>query len=206
MARTSATRRKLPTKTTAAPVVETPEETIPDLVNDADETIATADDTTTPDVVETVAETPADELAGQGEGNLPEAPIEGATPDVVPAADPVAEAPVKAAAKGRLTEADLKRSEYRKHYQEILDSSGVSAPDGQILFPLEPLTFTTADVHKDFIILTEDVYRMVVPFRSKRPTFTLVALAGTRIDDPQVMTKADYARVTGELLGDATFE
>ena len=203
MARTSATRRKLPTKAAAAPVVETPEETVPDLVNDAEETIATADDTTTTvEVVEPVAETPADELAGQGEGNLPDAPIEGATPDVVPAA----EAPVKAAAKGRLTEADLKRSEYRKHYQEILDSSGVSAPDGQILFPLEPLTFTTADVHKDFIILTEDVYRMVVPFRSKRPTFTLVALAGTRIDDPQVMTKADYARVTGELLDGATFE
>lgn len=199
MARASAPRKRLTPTKAAAPtkVVEPVVEPIAeDLVDDSVEGIATADDTTVPEpTVETIEET--------AEINV-EAPAVGDStdiPDTIPeTVETVVETPVPAKDSKRLTEADLLASEYRQFYQKLLDDSGVVPPVGQLLFPNEPLTFTTSEVHRDYIVLTEDVYRMVVPFRSRRPTFTLVALAGLRIDEPQIVSKADYARLTEALL------
>lgn len=128
--------------------------------------------------------------------------------DAPPVAPPKDDTPTTATESKRstpavLSEKDLANNPYRKHWQEILDRSGVVPPEGRILFPGEPFTFTgKVPKGQDFIILEEPVYRMVVPFRSRRPTFTLEATAGTRVSRVAVVTKAQYEARTTQLLAE----
>ena len=96
----------------------------------------------------------------------------------------------------------IQNSPYRKHYQAILDASGVAAPKGRVLFPGEPLTVTAVRRVEgdDFVTLTEDVYRMILPFRSKRPTFVIEALAGQQMQRVQAVTQQEYEQATAALM------
>lgn len=100
----------------------------------------------------------------------------------------------------KVTDDDIEGSEFRRYWTDLLESTGVQPPKGRILFPGEPITFSGQVIKKDHIILTEDVYRMVLPFRSRRPTFTLEARAGKRVQRARVITKAEYLTQVNDLF------
>jgi hypothetical protein len=133
--------------------------------------------------------------------NLSAPPTTGA-PETVPgsaAASAEGVAAASAVDPKKLSDEDIEGSEFRQYYSRILEEADVTPPTGRILFPGEPLTFSGSIRKKDHIILTEDVYRMVLPFRSKRPTFTLEARAGKRINNVRVVTKDEYLSAVGDL-------
>lgn len=101
---------------------------------------------------------------------------------------------------GIADEFDLDETEYRKYWTKYLAESGVSAPKGRILYPGEPLTFQGNVLQGDNVLLSEDVYRMVVPFRSRRPTFVLEARKGTIVPRVKVVTKTQYRKAVGGLF------
>lgn len=103
-------------------------------------------------------------------------------------------------------EADLDESEFRQYWATFLAESGVAAPKGRILYPGEPLTFSGVAINGgDTVLLDEDIYRMVVPMRSRRPTFILEARAGTQVPKVRVVTRTQYQKAVGGLY-DAILE
>lgn len=99
-----------------------------------------------------------------------------------------------------LTDEDINNSPFRRYWQKRLEESGITGlPQGRLLFPGEPLTFSGHKISGDVMVLSEDVYRVVFPFRSLTPTFTLEARAGKRVNRAKVLTKADYLRATKQL-------
>lgn len=101
-----------------------------------------------------------------------------------------------------LTDEEILKSDYRVYWQKVLDDSGVTPPVGRLLFPGEPLTFVGQKAQDGLLTLTEDIYRVVFPFRSLRPTFTLEMRAGRRISRLKTVTKSEYLRQTNKLIGD----
>ena len=97
-------------------------------------------------------------------------------------------------------QSDLDDTDFRKYWQEYLDKSGVTPPKGHILFPGEPMTFRGDIVRGDIVVLKEDVYRMVIAFRSTRPSFVLEAVAGTEVPKVRVVTKTEYRKAVGGLF------
>lgn len=172
---------------------------------------------------EVVDEREADEQAAAA---VPEAPpaqelvttqeaiVDGATGEVLSEGDPDPETPAAGDPDPAIADADgdgipdhldLDETEYRKYWLQRLADSKITPPKGHILFPGEPLTFSGNVVQGDMVQLTEDIYRMVIPFRSRRPTFTLEAKAGTIVPKVRVVTKTQYRKAVGGLF-DAILE
>ena len=94
---------------------------------------------------------------------------------------------------------DLPNNSFRKSWKEVLDESGVVPPKGRILFPDEPITYEGFEIDGEQVVLTKDIYRMVLPFRSNRPTFTLLARAGRRVPKGQLLSKSAYEKAVRKL-------
>lgn len=177
---TSARKKKLAPKQ-AAPTPEVEETTQDQEVVEADEE----------EVLETDADGDVEDSEGDSEGEDGDADeSDEDEPEETDADD------------DRLTDGDVEANEYRAYWQNILDESGVTPPKGRILFPGEPLTVSAVRQRKgdDFVFLTEDVYRMIVPLRAKRPVFTLEAMAGQQMSAVEVVSKAAYEKRTKRLL------
>ena len=101
--------------------------------------------------------------------------------------------------KSQTTLAKLDETPFRKEWLKFLADAPVAVPKGRILFPYEPLTFVGQKIAGDKVVLTEDIYRMVVPFRSKRPIFTLIARAGTTYAKTQMVSQADYIKAVSQI-------
>lgn len=108
--------------------------------------------------------------------------------------------PVDAQPNDNLTDEDILTSKFRTYWQNRLEESGAVPPEGRLLFPGEPLTFSGNRIAGDMVILTEDIFRVVFPFRSITPTFTLEARKGKRIHRAKVVTKAEYLRSTNQMV------
>lgn len=149
--------------------------------------------TENPEVIETetgaVIEQDAEPIDPQG-GEIPSPPNPEGEDDDFADAD----------GDGIADQFDLDETEFRQYWQDYLDKSRVVPPKGHILFPGEPLTFQGNIIRGDMVELREDVYRMVVPFRSTRPTFTLEARKGTVVPKVQVVTKTQYRSAVGGLF------
>lgn len=65
----------------------------------------------------------------------------------------------------------------------------IAKPEGRIIGQNDPLTFE-GDKVGNMIVVKENVYREVVPFRSKRPTYILLLTAGTQFGEGSVEAKA----------------
>ena len=87
-------------------------------------------------------------------------------------------------------------SEFRTFWNEYVNDNGINLPEGHVLFPDEPLTFKGNTLRGSVVEVSEDIYRMVIPFRSKRPTFVLVARAGTIVPKAKFVTAEDYRTAT----------
>ena len=100
---------------------------------------------------------------------------------------------------GPLSEGDLDASEFRQSWLKWCEENNVVLPPGHILFPHEPLTFLGNAVRDNIVMISDDVYRLVLPFRSLRPTFTLVARKGTILPKTSFISKDEYRAAVGDL-------
>lgn len=148
------------------------------------------------------ADTPAPPLS-----DAPPAPAD----NTGTAPDPVDQAALDAAAADtekapeenpNVDEATLEENEFRKFWIDYCRKGGYVLPDGHVLFPGEPLTFRGNVIRGTTVELTENVYRMVIPFRSRRPIFTQVALRGQVIPKAGFITKDAYRDATRDLYDD----
>lgn len=154
------------------------------------------------------ADTPAPPLS-----DAPPAPADntGTAPDPIDQAeqDGLAKSPETAGAdvapeeeNPNVDEATLEENEFRRFWIEYCRKGGYVLPDGHVLFPGEPLTFRGNVIRGTTVELTENVYRMVIPFRSRRPIFTQVALRGQVIPKAGFITKDAYQDATRDLYDD----
>lgn len=97
------------------------------------------------------------------------------------------------------SKSDLDETDFRKAWIDYAHEKGIRFPDGHVLFPGEPLTFEGNKVRGNVVEFAEDVYRLVLPFRSKRPTFTLVARKGTLLTKARFLPKDEYRGAIGDL-------
>lgn len=104
--------------------------------------------------------------------------------------------------KDQLELDELDQTPFRANWFAWLKERGVKGPRGRILFPGEPITFTGNKKQGGIVLITQDIYRMAVPLRSRRPVFTLVARAGTTVPNHMVVTKANYNEATKDLLNE----
>ena len=102
--------------------------------------------------------------------------------------------------------AEIEDSEFRAYWREYAEENRIALPDGHVLFPGEPQTFHGNVIRGSVVEVTQDTYRMVIPFRSKRATFVLVARAGAILSKAKFVTAESYRAETknalNELLGE----
>lgn len=97
--------------------------------------------------------------------------------------------------------AELDETEYRQFWTKYLqEQKVVRPPNGRILYPGEPITFVGNRKYGNVVELSEDLYQLVVPRRTRRPTFTLLARAGSVISQSEVVDKDGYLEVVSGLI------
>ncbi|AZS07894.1 hypothetical protein SEA_KABOCHA_41 [Gordonia phage Kabocha] len=96
-------------------------------------------------------------------------------------------------------ESTLEENEFRQFWVDYCKRRGYVMPKGHVLFPGEPLTFRGNILRGTTVELTEDVFRMVIPFRSRRPIFTQVAKRGQVVPKVGFITKDAYQDATRDL-------
>lgn len=100
---------------------------------------------------------------------------------------------------GDSSDNDLDETDFRKGWNEYVKENNIALPEGRVLFPGEPLTFVGNRLRGNVVEVQQDVYRLVIPFRSKRPTFTLVARKGTILSKARFLPKNEYRGAVGDL-------
>lgn len=212
--------RKLPAKTTAPKVedivTEGPTENAHDVPAGTDlnmdpdsDTVAVIDENathdipgpevTTPDVVVEAGVEPKTDMENV---EIPQERVATRAEDVRTSIDPESgvdtpHAPSDSAVP--VYEDDLPANSFRKSWVEVLNDSGVVPPKGRIIFPDEPITYEGFDVDGDVVVLTQDIYRMALPFRSTRPTFMLLARKGRAIPKNRLLSKSAYEKAVRTL-------
>ena len=96
-----------------------------------------------------------------------------------------------------------KDSQFHEFWQKYCQDHHTGLPKGRVLFPGEPMMVREGDEQRDSVVVVgEDVYRMVIPYRAVRPTFTLVARAGFVFRADAFLSQVDYDATIAELLSD----